>query len=308
MDSEFSEMTTMTSEPPDRTAPDADRVGIGIASCLFAVFLFSIADATAKWLGQSYAPIQIVFLRYVFGLVPVALFVWRSGGLRALKTRRPFAHGLRALLLFTSLLALFTGLRGLPLAEAISIAFTAPLFVTALSGPVLGEPVRPRRWAAVVIGLIGALIIVRPGTAAFQFDALYILTGALCYSLAMLVTRRMAKTETNVAMLAYTTLGAGIVSLPLMPFVWRQPAAAGDVWLFGLIGMVGGTAAYLLIAAYRNAPAAVVAPFEYTALVWSVLFGWIVWQEQPEPLVWLGAAIIALSGLYITYRESAAAR
>ncbi len=297
----------MTSEPPGRTAPDADRVGIGIASSLFAVFCFSIADATAKWLGQSYAPIQIVFLRYVFGLIPVALLVWRSGGLRALKTRRPFAHGLRALLLFASLLALFTGLRGLPLAEAISIAFTAPLFVTALSGPVLGEPVRPRRWAAVVIGLIGVLIIVRPGTAAFQFDALYILTGALCFSLAMLVTRRMAKTETNVAMLAYTTLGAGIVSLPLMPFVWRQPAA-GDVWLFVLIGMVGGTAAYLLIAAYRNAPAAVVAPFEYTALVWAALFGWIVWQERPEPLVWLGAAIIALSGLYITYRESAAAR
>ncbi len=297
----------MTSEPPGRTAPDADRVGIGIASCLFAVFFFSIADATAKWLGQSYAPIQIVFLRYVFGLIPVALFVWRSGGLRALKTRRPFAHGLRALLFFSALFMLFTGLRGLPLAEAISIAFTAPLFVTALSGPVLGEPVRPRRWAAVVIGLIGALIIVRPGTAAFQFDALYILASALCFSLAMLVTRRMAKTETNVAMLAYTTLGAGIASLPLMPFVWRQPAA-GDVWLFALIGIVGGMAAYLLIAAYRNAPAAVVAPFDYTGLVWAALLGWIIWQERPEPLVWLGAAIIALSGLYITYRESVAAR
>ncbi len=297
----------MSREPPGPAAPDTDRVGVGIGCILAAVFFFSIADATAKWLGQYYAPAQIVFLRYVFGLVPVALLVWRSGGPRALKTRRPFAHIARALLLFAALLALFTGLRGLPLAEAISIAFTAPLFVTALSGPVLGETVRPRRWAAVVTGFIGALIIVRPGTAAFQFDALYILAAAICFALSALVTRRMARTETSIAMLTYSTLVAGIASAPLMPFVWRQPAA-GDLWPFVLIGMVGGTAAYLLIVAYRHAPAAVVAPFDYTALIWAGLFGWLVWREQPEPMVWLGAAIIALSGLYITYRETAAGR
>jgi drug/metabolite transporter (DMT)-like permease len=297
----------MANEPPGLGAPDADRVGIGIASILAAVLFFSIADATAKWLGQTYAPAQIVFLRYLFGLVPVALFVWQSGGPRALATRRPFAHAARALLIFAALLMLFAGLRGLPLAEAISIAFTAPLFVTALSGPVLGETVRPRRWAAVGIGFIGALIIVRPGPAAFRFDALYILGSALCFALSALVTRRMARTETTVAMLAYTTLGAGIASVPLMPFVWRQPAAA-DLWLFLLIGMAGGTAAYFLIAAYRHAPAALVAPFDYTGLIWAALFGWLVWREQPEPIVWLGAAIIALSGLYMTYRETAADR
>ncbi len=293
----------MTSEPSRPTAPDGDRVGLGIASILVAVFFFSIADATGKWLVQDYAPAQIVFLRYVFGLLPVAAFVWQSGGLWSLKSRRPFAHGLRALLIFTALLAFFSGLRAMPLAEAIAMAFSAPLFVTALSGPVLGETVGVRRWVAVIIGFVGALIVIRPGTAAFRFEALYILTAALCFAVAMLLTRRMARTETNVAMLAYTTLGAAIVSFPLMPFVW-QPPADGDLWLFLLIGMVGGTAAYFVIAAYRHAPASVVAPFDYTALIWGALFGWILWQEQPEPIVWLGAAVITLSGLYVTHRET----
>ena len=301
----------MTTERPGIAAPDAapnaDRVGIGIASILIAVIFFSVADATAKWLGQTYAPVQIVFLRYLFGLVPVAFFVWRDGGPGALKPRRPVAHGLRALLIFTALLMMFTGLRGMPLAEAISIAFTAPLFITALSGPVLGEPVSPRRWAAVVIGFIGALIIMRPGTAAFRFEALYIVASALCFAISALVTRRMARTETTVAMLAYTTLGAGIVSLPAMPFLW-QPPAAGDLWLFVLIGTVGGMAAYFVILAYRHAPVAVVAPFEFTGLIWAALLGWIVWHERPEAIVWAGAGIIALSGLYTTYRETAAPR
>jgi drug/metabolite transporter (DMT)-like permease len=295
----------MTNEPSG-IAPGRDRIGVGIASILLAVLFFAIVDATAKWLGQDYEPAQIVFLRYVFGLLPVAAFVWRGGGLRALRTRRPALHGLRAILVFAALFTFFSGLRRMPLAEAIAIAFTAPLFVTALSAPLIGEPVGARRWAAVLIGFVGALVMVRPGAAGFRFEALWILGAALSFALAMLLTRRMARSETNVAMLAYTTLGAGLVSLPLMPFVWRPPAD-GDIWLFLLIGMVGGTAAYFVIAAYRHAPAALVAPFEYTALVWGAILGWILWREQPEPVVWIGAAIIMLSGLYITHREATAA-
>jgi drug/metabolite transporter (DMT)-like permease len=292
----------MTQEPPD-IAPARDRVGVGIASILLAVFFFSIVDATAKWLGRDYEPVQIVFLRYAFGLLPVAVLVWRGGGLRALRTRRPGLHALRALLVFLALFTFFSGLRRMPLAEAIAVAFTAPLFVTALSAPLLAEPVGARRWSAVVIGFIGALIMIRPGAAGFRVEALWILAAALSFALAMLLTRRMTRSETNVAMLAYTTLGAGLVSLPLMPFVWRTPAG-GDVWLFGLVGLLGGFAAYFVIAAYRHAPAALVAPFEYTALVWGAILGWILWREQPAPLIWAGAAVIVLSGLYITHRET----
>ncbi len=295
----------MRNDRPRRASAASDRVGVGIASGVVAVFFFSIADATAKWLGQDYAPAQIVFLRYVFGLLPVAVFVWRSGGTRSLRTGRPRAHALRALLIFGALLCFFTGLRHMPLAEAIAVAFTAPLFVTALSVPVLGEAVGPRRWAAVLVGFLGALIMLRPGTAAFRPEALLILTSSLFFALAMLLTRRMALTETNVAMLAYTTLGAGLASLPLMPFLWQAPAG-GDLWLFFLIGMVGSMAAYFVIMAYRHAPAAVVAPFDYTALIWGALLGWFIWREQPEPLVWVGAALIALSGTYIARREAVA--
>lgn len=287
--------------------PSADRIGVGIASILVAIFFFSLADATAKWLGQSYAPAQIVCLRYLFGLLPVAFLVWRGGGPATLRTGRPFAHGLRALLIFTALLGFFTALSAMPLAEAVAIAFTAPLFITALSGPLLGEPVGPRRWAAVLVGFTGALIMIRPGFAAFRFEALYVLASALCFAFAMLLTRRMARTESNTAMLTYTTLGAGLASLPMMPFVWQAPAD-GDLWLFLLIAIAGSTAAYLVINAFRHAPAAVVAPFEYTGLIWASLFGWLIWREEVEPLVWLGAATVALAGLYITHREAVTRR
>jgi drug/metabolite transporter (DMT)-like permease len=289
--------------PPPGGAPAADRIGLGIASILAAVFFFAIADALAKWLGQTYEPVQIVFLRYAFGLIPVALLVWHGGGLAALRTRRPVMHGLRALVIFTALLLLFTGLRHLPLAEAISVAFTAPLFVTALSGPLLGERVRARHWAAVLVGFLGALIVMRPGTGAFQAESLFVLASALCFALTALITRRLSRSESSVAMLAYTTIGAGLASLPIMPFVWRPPAP-DDLWLFLAIGLIGGTAGYFVIQAYSNAPPAIIAPFDYTALIWAAILGWIVWQERPEPAVWLGAAIIAASGLYITHREA----
>ncbi len=293
----------MSGEPPRGGAPAADRIGLGIVSILVAVFLFAIADVLAKWLGQSYEPIQIVFLRYVFGLIPVALLVWHGGGLGVLRTRRPIMHGLRALVICAALFLLFTGLRHLPLAEAISVAFTAPLFVTALSGPFLGEPVRARHWVAVSVGFLGALVVIRPGTGAFQAASLIVLASALCFALSALITRRMSRTESTVALLAYTTIGAGLASLPFVPFVWRTPAP-DELWLFLAIGLVGGAAAYFVIQAYRNAPLAIIVPFDYTALIWAALFGWIVWRERPEPAVWLGAAIIAASGLYITHREA----
>ncbi len=293
----------MSTKPPSGGAPATDRVGLGIVSILAAAFFFSIADAIAKWLGQTYQPVQIVFLRYVFGLIPVVLLVWHGGGLGTLRTRRPFMHGLRALVIFSALLLLFTGLRRLPLAEAISVAFTAPLFVTALSGPLLGEPVQARRWAAVLVGFIGALIVIQPGTGAFQIDSLIVVASALCFALSALITRRMARTESNAALLTYTTIGAGLASLPILPFVWRTPAP-DDLWLFLAIGLIGGTAGFFVIQAYRNAPPAIIAPFDYTALIWAAILGWIVWQDRPEPAVWLGAAIIAASGLYITHREA----
>ena len=269
-----------------------------------AVFLFAIVDATAKWLGQSYAPVQIVFFQHFFGLIPVAVLVWRSGGFAALRTRRPFAHALRGGLLFASMLLFFTALRGLPLAEAIAVSFTLPLYITALSGPLLGEAVGVRRWTAVIIGFVGALIMVRPGTEAFHPEALLVLTSAFIAALAMLLTRRLTRTETDVALVTHTTVIVSLASLPFAGLAWQAPSS-GDLALFVLVGIAGGSGAYLLVVAFRNAPAAVVAPFDYSALIWASVFGWMLWREAPEPAVWIGAAIVTTAGVYITRREMA---
>lgn len=280
----------------------ADRIGVGITSMVCAVFFFSLMDTLAKWLGQSYEAVQIVFLRYAIGMLPVALLVWRSGGLAALRTRRPGLHALRAGLLFVAILSFFHALRSLPLADAIAAAFTAPLFITALSAPLLGETVGRRRWSAVAIGFVGALVMLRPGTDAFQPAALLVLFSALAFSLMVLLTRRLTRTETNAALVTYGTAGAGLASLPFALLVWRAPAGP-DLWLFAVLGFIGGLAALLVVHGYRNAPVSVLAPFEYTALIWGALLGWIIWRDQPAAPVWVGAAVICAAGLYITHRE-----
>ncbi len=281
-----------------------DRVGLGIAAILIGMFTVSIMDALAKWLGESYPIAELVFFRSLFALLPVFFILWQQrSGFAALKPRWRLGHFLRAVLSLGALFTFFTGLRYLPLAEAISIAFAAPLFVTALSVPILGERVGPRRWAAVVIGFLGVLVMTRPGAEAFRPEALYILAAALCYALSMLVTRRLARSDSTPAIMLSGICVALAVSSLALPFDWRTPVGA-DIWLFVLLGLVGGTGMYFMTQAYRYAPAAVIAPFDYTALLWATLFGWLVWHELPDTNVWFGAAIVIASGLYIVYRET----
>lgn len=290
-------------KPPLAVDAHADHIGTGIACQVTAVFCFTITDMLAKWLGQDYAAVEILFFRYFFGLLPIAVLVWHSGGLAALRTQRPGLHTLRAVLLFVALYLFFEALQRIPLADAIAAAFTAPLFITAMSGPVLGETVGVRRWVAVVTGFIGVLIILRPGSASFDPAILLVLGSAFSFSLMVLLTRRMTRTESNVVLVTYSTLGAGLASLPFLAFVWQAPAGE-DMGLFLLLGIIGSIAAYLIVAAYRNAPVAIIAPFDYTALIWGVIFGWLIWNDQPELPVWIGATIVCSSGVYITHRES----
>ena len=285
-----------------------DRVGSGIASMLLAVAALSVMDAMAKWLAEGYPIAELVFFRNLFALPPVFFILWQQrGGFATLKPRWRLGHVIRAVFGLGAIFAFFTGLRYLPLAEAISIAFAAPLFVTALSVPILGERVGPRRWAAVVVGFLGVLIMTRPGAEAFRPEALYILAAALCYALAMLVTRRLARSDTTPAiMLSGICISLGVSGLAL-PFGWRTPLGL-DFWLFVLLGLIGGIGMYFMTQAYRYAPAAVVAPFDYTALIWGTLIGWLVWHELPGAQVWLGAGVVVASGLYIIHREAGARR
>jgi drug/metabolite transporter (DMT)-like permease len=299
-------VTNSTSNPKASPGEQpSDRIGAGIGFDLVAVLCFSLVDVMAKWLGRDYPALQIVFFRYFFGLIPVAVFVWRSGGLASLRTRRLPLHVLRASLLFIALSLFFEALQRLPLADAIAVAFTAPLFVTALAGPILGEAVDARRWGAVMFGFLGAIIMVQPGSATFRPEALLVLGSAFSFSLLVTLTRRLTRTETNAALLTYSTLFAGAWTLPFLPFVW-QPLAGEDLKLFALIGLIGGVAAFFVIQAYRHAPVSVLAPFDYTALIWGAIFGWLIWREQPALPIWIGAAIVAGAGIYITRREAGA--
>lgn len=285
---------------------DAGSVTQGLVAMWVAVASFSIADAIAKWHGQEgFAAVQIVFFRYFFGLIPVAIALY-AAGLHQVRTNRPVAHVFRGVLMSVALALFFWGLKYVPLAEAIAVAFTAPLFITALSVPVLGERVGMARWLAVIVGFAGMLVIVRPGAETFKPEMLILVAGTAVFALGITYTRRLARTETVTTMFLWTTVVAIAVFAPLAWWTWKLPQAdhlAG----FAVLGLIGGMAHYLVIVAYRNAPAAVIAPQEYMALVWGAIIGWIVWSEVPSGWTWLGAAIVAGAGGFIALSESRAA-
>ncbi len=279
------------------------NVSRGIATMAVAVFIFTMVDVAAKQIGiLGYDPGQTVFLRYLFGLIPALLVIYFTRG-AGLRTKRPFAHILRGLLMAAALFFFFWALALMPLAEAIAVAFSAPLFITALSWPILGERVGPHRWGAVGVGFVGMLIIVQPGSDTFQSAAFLVIVSAFVFALAVLYTRRIAATETNTAIFTYTTVVAFVAFAPMAALTWQTPQVS-ELWLFAVLGFVGGAAHFLVIVAYRLVPAAINATFEYTALVWGSLWGWLIWQEKPEVEVWIGAPIIIAAGLYITYRET----
>jgi len=280
-----------------------DRIGLGIASMIVGIAGMSVMDACAKWLGAGYPLAELVFFRNFFALAPILWVVWRAGGPRTLRPVWLLGHVLRAACGLTAIFCFFAGLRFLPLAEAISVAFAAPLMVTALSVPILGEKVGLRRWAAVIVGFLGVLVMTRPGAEAYRVEALLILSAALAYALVMLLTRRLARSETTSAIMFHSTVISLIVSAGLLPFGWHAPEG-WDLAIFVLMGAVGGGGMFFMTQAYRHAPAAVVAPFDYTALVWGTLIGWLVWHELPDPTVWLGVLVVIASGLYILHRET----
>jgi len=285
---------------------DAGSVTQGLLAMWVAVASFSIADAIAKWHGQEgFASVQIVFFRYLFGLIPVAVALYVSG-LHQIRTSRPGAHVLRGVLMSAALALFFWGLNYVPLAEAIAVAFTAPLFITALSVPMLAERVGLARWLAVLVGFAGMLVIVRPGAETFKPEMLILVAGTAVFALGITYTRRLSRTETAATMFTWTTFVALSLFAPLAWWTWKMPQA-DHMTGFAVLGLIGGMAHYLVIVAYRNAPAAVVAPQEYMALVWGAIIGWIVWSEVPSGWTWLGAAIVAGAGGFIALREARAA-
>jgi len=283
---------------------DAARARLtGIALMCGAVGCFAFLDATAKYLGRHMDVIEVVWARYTFGFV--LAFIWSNPITRPglMRTARPGLQIGRSALLLGSTLLNFFALKYLQLDQALTITFSTPFFVAALSGPVLGEWVGPRRWAAIAVGFLGVLVVTRPGLNAVPPAAALSAAGALCYAAYALSTRILARTDSNQTTLFYSNLVGALVMLPAVIAVWTPPASLLIAGLMLAMGALASIGHYLLIVAHRLAPASVLSPFIYSQLAWTVTLGYVVFADVPSRWTMAGAAIIVASGLYLLHRE-----
>lgn len=282
------------------TSPPDDPLR-GIALFLAATTLFAVADTIAKFLTAELPVVQINWMRYLIFAAMALVLSTRTPG-QPFRVQRPRLQLLRGLCVASASILFIFAIRDLPLAEAASIGFVAPLLITVLSIPLLGEVVGIRRWAAVVVGLIGVLVVMRPGTGAFQPAALLVLASASCWSLGLILTRKMAGTERAATTLLWSACtGLAMLSV-LLPFHFQMPTAAqlGLALVQGILSSVGQ---WMVIQAHRTAPASTLAPIIYAQLIWSTLAGYIVFGAFPDGWTIVGAAIIIGSGLYTAHRE-----
>ena len=284
--------------------PIEERRLLGIGLVLGGYLCFSIIDSCAKWLMlQGLPPLEVVFVRYLGQfLLVLALFLPRDGKALVV-TRRPWIEFWRAIGLLGSTIFNFLAIIYLPLTVTASIGFTMPFVVVALSIPLLGEKVGWRRWAAIVVGFIGVLIIVRPGSADFH-PAIFLSFGAvICSAFYMLFTRALAGVDGSTTQQFYA---AGISTLCLLPIAfgsWVWPHDASTWIPFILIGVAALVGHQLITVAHRFAPASVLAPFNYVLIVYLTASSWLVFNQPPDIWIFIGAPIVVASGLYIWLRE-----
>ncbi|WP_260986406.1 DMT family transporter [Bordetella genomosp. 13] len=275
----------------------------GIACVSAGVMFLTISDATAKLLGEHYSPPQILFLRALIAL-PIVLLVTASlGGRRALRTQHPWLHLTRGAINVVSAGCFYLGLAAMPLAEATAISYAAPMFVTALSVLLLKERVDGPRWLAVAAGFAGVLVIVQPGSASFQPAALLPLTTAVLYAVMMITARAIGSGEGMLTTMFYIVAAQLVASAVLAPWFW-SPVQLADLPRFGAVAVFSTLGLTFITQGFRIGPASVVAPYDYTGLLWATLLGWLIWRDAPGLAVCVGAIFIAGSGVYIAWREA----
>lgn len=304
-----------------------NRPGAAIGLLLIGMFAISINDMLIKFLSGGYPLHQMVFIRSVIGIMFSILFVKLEGGWSVLKTDRPFLHLLRGFLIVVANLAFFTTLASLPLATTTALFFVAPLVITLLSIPLLGEPVGPLRIGAVIVGFIGVIIMTQPWQGGAERDApIYVylmpIIGAVCYALFQLLTRMLGVSAKASAMALYiqaTFIAVSVVfwlvagdgryavglqdeSLLFLLRAWVWPQG-NDIWFFMVLGLNVAIIGYTMSQAYRMADAATVAPFEYVGLPLAIFWGWVIWGDLPDAVILLGILLILGSGLFVFLRE-----
>lgn len=289
----------MSAARDGRSAPATS----GMLLMLVTMALMAAMDAAAKTLVADYAPWQVLFVRHVL-LLAFCLAWFGPSRLRTLLvSRRPGLQVVRVTALVAEIGMVLLAFRFMPLADVHALLAIAPLLVTALAFWLLGEPVGPRRWAAVAVGFVGVLIILRPGFGVFQLAALLPLGSAFLWALYQVLSRKLAAIDSSeTAFLWLVVAGCVVPALP-MPWLWRTPETWFDVGLFLVVSVLGAAGHFLLLLALRAAAASTLQPFGYTLLVWAALWGWLVFDEIPDLLTCVGAAIVVASGLYTWHRE-----
>ena len=298
----------------------------GALWALLGALIFSINDMLVKFLSDDYALHQIVFTRSLISVLLLLVVIPLAGGYALLHTRRLKLHLVRAFFVVGANLFFFTALADLPLATVVSIFFIAPFLITIFSVTFLGEVVGVWRWFAVIVGLIGVMLVVRPGTEAFTFTAILPVLSAICYASFHVLTRKLGVDENLLTLTFYVPVvflivatviglavghgdfsGGGHPSLEFLVRPWRWPTWL-DLGVMVFIGVgitIGGAA---ISQAYRVAEAALVAPFEYTALIYATLFGYLIFSELPDNFGWAGMSLVLVSGLVMVWREAVNAR
>ncbi len=298
----------------------------GILCLMGALVFLTISDSIIKWLSPYYALHEIMLFRAGFAMFVVLFFVYLEGGFRTLKTRRPMLHLLRGTLLVIANMFFFLGLATMPMAETVALFFTAPLFICIMAQPILGEKVGAPRWFAIIVGLIGVMIMVRPGAELFRISSLLPIAAALMYAIMQMITRKLgmqdkAGTLTFYIQIAFIMIGSimGLVfgngsfnsndsqTFNFLLRAWTWPNL-NDLFLLGLCGFIVACGGYLMSQAYRLGQASVVAPFEYTSLPFALIMGYFLWGDWPDWVSFAGSSLIIVSGLLIVFFEKRSSR
>jgi S-adenosylmethionine uptake transporter len=303
---------------------DAPRA---IVFILVAMLCISVNDMLFKLLSGAYPLHQMVFMRAAIGICASLVFLRLEGGWRLLRTDRPVLHGLRAAAIVLANMLFFAALSAMPLGAATALFFVAPLLITLLAIPVLGEPVGKQRLAAVAVGLLGVAVMTAPGVdwgEVPRWALVLPVLSAACYAVVQVLTRKLGARSAASAMAIYIQVAFILVSLGFWAVAgdgrfaeglepgpaefllraWTRPGA-GDLWVFGVLGCLSAMIGYALSQAYRLGTASVVASYEYVALPLAIFWGWLIFGEVPRPAVWTGTALIAAAGLWVFARERA---
>ncbi|MFT6371437.1 MAG: drug/metabolite transporter (DMT)-like permease [Gammaproteobacteria bacterium] len=288
--------------PLNSISTRSNRVSLGITITIIGGLCFSIQDAGIKWLTVELAVIQVLFLRSLFGMAFLGVSTIATGERISRRVKRPGLLLVRTVINILSWIFFFGGLKYLPLATAVALFFSFPLFLAITSVPILGEKVGLRRSFGIIVGFIGVLFITNP-TSGIEWPMLMMLAAAFGWALVANITRILGETENTSTMLFYTLFGFAVVLAVPQFWIW-QPINLQTLGLIASITIFGVIAQFCLTKAYSIASPSLIAPFEYTALIWSATLGFLIWGDVPDIYAMIGAALIVGSGLYIIHRET----